>query len=94
MVSFTIDADLVKAACECVASKRECIGYRAGLGCICFNGDKVIATDSYILFEGCGATGENLPKWLLLESQAQAYRDMVFHARADAEGHEGSFEAA
>lgn len=67
MVSFTIDADLVKAACECVASKRESVGHRAGLGCICFNGKEVIATDSYILFEGHGATGENLPEWLLLD---------------------------
>lgn len=66
MVSFSIDADLVKAACECVAGKRISVGSRAGLGCICFNGKDVIATDSYVLFEGCGAAGESLPDWLLL----------------------------
>lgn len=88
MVSFTIDADLVKAACECVASKRECVGYRAGLGCICFHGKEVIATDSYILFEGHGATGENLPKWLLLDpaifSKARSTDKVTIEGEPDA----------
>lgn len=88
MVSFTIDADLVKAACECVAGKRKSVGRRVGLCCICFNGKNVIATDSYILFEGHGAVGESLPEWLLLDpaifSKARSTDKVTIEGEPDA----------
>lgn len=88
MVSFSIDADLVKAACECVAGKREQVGGRAGLGCVCFNGKEVIATDSFILFEGHGAVGESLPEWLLLDpavfSKARSTDKVTIEGEPDA----------
>ncbi len=66
-ISFSIDGDLIRAACECTASRREAIGSRCGLAYVCFNANTVVTTDSYVLFEACGVTGEHLPKFLLLE---------------------------
>lgn len=62
---FKVPAETLLAACEAAATATEAKG-RPGLSCVCFEDEKIRATNAYVLFE---SKVLNTPDRLLLNAQ-------------------------